>query len=154
MIIKWKFKIFKSIARHQNSGIIGQLHITRMTEVHFLYHPLPLSPTVLIFPEKKTDHPSNMENFSFPVGCLIARSMLVLIMLSAAGRRCVSLMSAKWRQSLLKQGVLAQLCCSQQKYAGSYQRGLWFTDWITFTKNIPSARLHLLLPNSEESSST
>lgn len=83
--------------------------------------------------------------------------MLALTVLQAAGRRCVSLVSAKWRWSFLKQRELTQLRCSQQEYAGSHQWGLWLswlTDWITVTKSVPSVRLDLLLPNSEESAST
>ena len=124
-----------------------------MTEVYllwfiFLYHHLPLSPIVLIFPEKIRS--------SFK-GCLIATSVLALTVLQAAGRRCINFMSAKWRRRFLKQSGLAQLHCSQWEYAGFHQQGLqllWLMDWITFIRSVPSLRLDLLLPNSEESAST
>lgn len=134
-----EIKILKNTARCQRSDFSEQLDITRMPEVYFgsyfciiIFLCCPLYYSSM----KKSYYPSKAENFSFPVGCLIARSMLALTV--AAGRRCVSLILAKWR--FLKQHELAQLHCSQWEYTGSHQKGLWLswlTDWITFTNNFP-----------------
>lgn len=66
MIIKWKLKIFKSIARHQNSVIFGQLHITRMTEVHFFVSSSSLITHCINLPWKKIRSPFKHWEFLLP----------------------------------------------------------------------------------------